>query len=74
MVKITNWKSPFHEELVDLIAEDWELPIGEEFRQRRLSGFKLHSILTVSARVACTQGVLCHNCTQVCGEGDADFQ
>lgn len=68
MVRVSNWKAPFYDYLVDWIAEDWELPINATFSQRRLQGLKGHAGLSVSARVACTRDKFCQNCSRICGE------
>lgn len=67
VIKIKNWRSVFQEYLVDLIVENWLLPINTN-QSRTLTGLKDISTLTVSAQATCTNGLLCDNCTKICGE------
>ena len=67
VVKIKNWRTIFDEFLVDLIVEDWLLPISA-YQTRTLTGLKNISTLIVSAEAICVNGLLCDNCTRICGE------
>ena len=65
---IENWRSVFYTHNIDVIIFDWILPLNIEFIQKTLKGIRGNSILTVSVRVLCTNGLLCQNCTQICGK------
>jgi DNA-binding response OmpR family regulator len=69
VVKIKNRKSTFSEHLVDLIVEDWELPVTSEiFSQKKIRGLTSLAVLTLSARALCSEEERCQNCAKVCGE------